>query len=109
SEEQYNNNGYQSLTTDGYRLRGTGSADVPVAVRVTVAVGRRFLLRLLRHCGLRGEQHASDGPGVLHGRPGDLDRVDDALRHQVAVLLRGRVEALAVRQIGGPRHARPPP
>src|SRR6266702_8002560 len=70
---------------------------VPVAVPVT-GLGL-FLLRLVGHQRLGREQHASDGRGVLDGRPGDLDRVDDALRQQVAVLAGLGVVAVAGRQV----------
>src|SRR5215469_283630 len=77
----------------------TGSVAVPVTVGVTVPVGL-FGLGLLGHGGLGGEQHASDGAGVLHGRPGDLDRVDHALGDHVAVLAGGGVETLTAGQAG---------
>ena len=56
-----------------------------------VAVGREglLLLRLLDHQGLGGQQHGGDRRGVLHGGPGHLHRVDDALGYQVAVLAGG--------------------
>src|SRR5262252_10509218 len=93
------------MTTDRYCQRiGRISVGVPVTVRVTVTVGRRLLLRLLHHGCLGGEQHAGDGPGVQYRRTGDLDRVHDTLRHQVAVLPGGRVETLATGQIGGLGH-----
>src|SRR6185437_7970956 len=70
------------------RAGGAGAAGA-VLVRVAVAVavgGGLVLLRLLDHQGLGGQEHAGDGRRVLHGRPGDLHRVDDALGGQVAVL-----------------------
>src|SRR5262249_25574093 len=67
------------------RVAGRGSREswpysgplVRVPVRVTVSGGSLlFLFRLLHHERLGGEQHAGDRGGVLHGRPGHLDRVD---------------------------------
>src|SRR5690606_33078395 len=68
---------------------------VAVAVTVALADGRGLLLGLVDDERLGGQQHARDRRRVLHGRAGDLDRVDDALGEQVAVLAGGRVEALA--------------
>src|SRR5271166_3957442 len=54
---------------------------------VPVTVGRGgLLLRLLADEHLGGQQHAGDRRGVLDSRARHLDRVDDALRYQVAVL-----------------------
>src|ERR1700722_995300 len=68
---------------------------VRVTVRVAVVVGPRLLLfRLLDDQRFGRQEHAGDGGGVLHRGAGDLDRVDDALRHQVAVLAGGGVVAV---------------
>src|SRR5579872_1080211 len=77
---------------------------VAVAVAVAIARGGLLLFRLLDHQGLGGQQHAGDRRGVLHGGPGDLDRVDDALGHQVAVLAGGGVVAVPGGQGGDLRH-----
>jgi hypothetical protein len=54
---------------------------------------------LLGHFGdhrLRGNEQTRDGGGVLQCGPHDLGRVDDALRHQVAILAGLRVIAEGV-------------
>src|ERR1017187_5686305 len=68
---------------------------VLVAVPVAVGRGRVLLFRLLDHESLRGQQHAGDRRGVLHGRPGHLHGVNDTLSNQVAVLTSGRVVTVA--------------
>src|SRR6478752_6815827 len=71
-----------------------------VAVAVTVATGSGVLvLRLVDDERVGREDHRRDGLGVAQRGAGDLDRVDDAGRDEVAVLARGRVEALAERQL----------
>ena len=60
---------------------------VAVTVAVTVAAGVGLLLDgLLDDERLGGEQHRGDGDRVGQGRAGHLDRVDDALGDEVAVL-----------------------
>src|SRR6516162_10062519 len=49
----------------GPGFRGLGGASVGVAVPVAVAPDGFLLLGLLDHQGLRGQQHAGDGRGVL--------------------------------------------
>src|SRR6476661_4789414 len=72
-----------------------------VAVAVTVATGSGVLvLGLVDDERVGREDHRRDGLGVAQRGAGDLDRVDDAGRDEVAVLARGRVEALAERQLG---------
>src|SRR6476659_647315 len=72
-----------------------------VAVAVTVATGSGVLvLRLVDDERVGREDHRRDGLGVAQRGAGDLDRVDDTGRDEVAVLARGRVEALAERQLG---------
>src|SRR6476661_6047514 len=72
-----------------------------VAVAVTVAAGSGVLvLGLVDDERVGREDHRRDGLGVAQRGAGDLDRVDDAGRDEVAVLARGRVEALAERQLG---------
>src|SRR5690606_121525 len=88
--------------TDG-GLAGPGAGEphppetTSVAVPVTVALagGLLFLLRLVDHERLGGEQHARDRGGVGHGVARHLHRVDDALGDEVAVLAGGGVVALA--------------
>src|SRR5690606_28895805 len=75
------------------------TASVAVPVAVTVAGGLLFLLRLVDHEGLGGEQHARDRGGVGDGVAGHLHRVDDALRDEVAVLAGGGVVAVAGLQV----------
>ena len=55
--------------------------------------GRVVVLRLVDDQGLGRQQHAGDRGGVDERGAGDLDRVEDALGDQVAVLLGGGVVA----------------
>src|SRR6266508_564839 len=71
-----------------------GSVAVPVAVTVTGRLGL-FLFRLVDDQGLGRQQHAGDRAGVDQRGTGDLDRVEDALGDQVAVLAGVGVEAVA--------------
>ena len=72
---------------------------VPVTVAVPVGVGLR-LLGLLDDGALRREHEARDGGGVGQRGLGDLDRVDDAVGEQVAVLAGRGVQAVVGGQIG---------
>src|SRR5690606_13734832 len=73
-----------------------GSRSVTVPVPVAVAGrGGGGRLRLVDDGALAGEHHPGDRRGVHHGGPGDLDRVDDAGGHQVAVGGGGGVGAVA--------------
>src|ERR1700722_19474491 len=84
-------------------LGRTGQLEGLVAVAVAVAVvsASLVLFRLLDDEGFSRQEHAGDGGGVLHRGAGDLDRVDDALGYQVAVLAGGGVVAVADGQFGG--------
>src|SRR5262245_51296093 len=75
--------------------RADRSVTVTVAVAVATAGVRLRVLGLLDHERLRGEEHAGDGRRVGQCRARDLDRVEDALAHQVAILAGGCVEAVA--------------
>src|ERR1700722_14193162 len=90
SAEHYHRKAKRGATAN----RGPASAgDANGLVRVPVAVtvlGRLVVSRLLDDQGLGREQHAGDGSGILHRGTSDLDRVDDALGDQVAVLAGGR-------------------
>ena len=55
------------------------------AAHVGVGGHRRILLRDVGNQALGGENHGSDGCGVLHGAAADLGRVDDAEGNHVAV------------------------
>src|SRR3712207_9203664 len=57
--------------------------------------GRLLLDRRLDDGGVRGQHHGRDRDGVAQRGLGDLDRVDDALGGQVAVLAGRGVEAVA--------------
>lgn len=68
---------------------------------MSVAVtGCGCLNRLVHNGRLGGENHTRNRGCVDHCGVGDLDRVNDTLLNQVAVLEGCGVEALVVRQIG---------
>src|SRR5580704_2272600 len=79
------------------------TASVRVAVTLTIGGGRLWL-GLLHDQGLRGQQHACDRRRVLHRRAGYLDRVDNAVRDQVAVLTGRRVVAVTHGELGDGRN-----
>src|SRR3954471_17481697 len=87
----------------GGRRSAVGLVAVAVAA-VAVAMTRVGLLlrRLLRDDRLGRQQHAGDGGGVADRGAGDLDRVDDPLLDQVAVLTGRRVESLTLAELAGP-------
>ena len=68
-----------------------------VRVRVAVAVtGSRFLflLRLLGHQSVGGQQEGGDARGIAERGAHDLGRVDDAHGHEVAVFFGLGVESV---------------
>src|ERR1041385_214307 len=88
-----------------HKKRGRPKAASPDLERLRLEVHsasgrhRRSRRGLLRHFGnhrLGGHEQARNRRGTLERLTHDLCRVDDALRHQVRVLTRLRVEAEAV-------------
>lgn len=71
-----------------------GEESVTVAVTVT-GCGGLFFFGLVDDQGLRGEEQGRDRAGVGQRGTRHLDRVQDALGQQVAVLTGGGVEAAA--------------
>src|SRR4051812_25163593 len=67
-------------------------------VTVTTAGGGLLLLGDVGHERLGREDHRRDRRRILERRSGDLRRVDDALREEVAVLAGEGIEALALRE-----------
>src|SRR3954454_7479224 len=86
-----------SVSFAAYLVKQSAGASVAVPVPVTVAgpCGVVLLLGLVHDQGLGGQQHAGDRRGVHQRGAGHLDRVEDALGDQVAVLARRGVVALA--------------